>query len=219
MDGRATSISTTDTRLARRSTRRRVVVPLVALATTASVSAEALAAPPIRLPRIRIRPPVELPIPTATPQELAAARESAGRYGTGIAAVENQLDTVNDDAVRAIDEDVRHIGLTADVRARLRECVMSDLQSTAEDYGQAIVGPEPDFPGVYESFQAAATGCIQDHLGLPDTPRRRPPVTSPTASTGTSQTSPPPRRKPALGQSCFPNARCARSSSRRTERW
>jgi hypothetical protein len=150
----------------------RAGVALLALvAAAACVPAEAVAALPIRVPRVHTPPPVELRIPASAQHDIAAAAQSGSRYGTGVPEVETRLDATSVDAIQAVEDDIARIGRTAAARERLRECIGSGLQSTAEGYGQAMVdrftGVPSDFPGVYESFQSAAYSCIGDQIEVP----------------------------------------------------
>jgi hypothetical protein len=151
---------------------RRGAAVLAVIATAACVPEQAVAALPIRAPSIHLEPPAQVRIPAAAQREIAAVRESASGYGTGAFAVENRLDATSLDAVQALDGDIARIGLSAEVRVRLRNCVTSGLQSTANEYGQAMVaqfvGVPSDFPGVYESVQSAAYSCIGDQIEVPD---------------------------------------------------
>jgi hypothetical protein len=172
MDSTRTLTSTTQSRCVGRWMGRRAAVALAVIATAVCVPGQALAALPIRVPRIHLEPPTQLRIPAAAEQEIAAARVSASRYGTSVLEVENRLDATSADAVQAIHVDIAWIGRSAEVRARLRQCVTSGLQSTATQYGEAMVaqfmGISSDFPGVYESFQSAAYSCIGDQIDVPD---------------------------------------------------
>lgn len=153
-------------------TKRPGAMLLAVVATATTVPAPALAALPLRVPRLRLPPPVEIRIPAATQREIVAATEVATGFGTGISAVENRLDNASVEAVQAVSDDIARIGLTPAVRARLRECVASGMQTTAQEYGQAMVaqflGAPSDFPGVYDSFQSAAYSCIGDQINIPD---------------------------------------------------
>ena len=150
---------------------RATLAVLLVGAVSASTAAEALAAPPIRPPRIRLAPPVELRLPPTTQRELAGAAGSAAKYGDEAAAVETQLDGLRSDAAGQVDADVAAVGRTAEARAAVRACVSDGLQSTADDYGQALADYAAtgthDFPGVYASVSSAAYGCIQSQTGAP----------------------------------------------------
>jgi hypothetical protein len=149
---------------------RRVAVLLAVIAAAACLPGEALASIPIRVPKIPVKPPAQLHIPTVRPGEIAAARAAESRFGTGFPEVENRLQGASDDAAEAIDGDIARMGRTAEVRARLRECVVSGLESTAQAYGQAMLaeftGVPSDFPGVAESLRSAAYSCIGDQISV-----------------------------------------------------
>jgi hypothetical protein len=152
--------------------RGRAALTLVILGgVTASTAADALAALPIRPPRIRVAPPVKLHLPPVSERELVVVAESAARYGDETGRVGTQLDTRLSDAADQVDSDVAKIGRTAQARAALRECVSEGVQSTAEDYGQALADYAATgrhaFPGVYASVGAAMYGCIESQTGAP----------------------------------------------------
>ena len=144
---------------------------VVLAAVTASTAADAMAAFPIRAPRIRVTPPVRLHLPPITERELAVAAESAARYGDETGQVGTQLDSRLSDAADQVNADVRRIGRTAKARATVRECVSEGVQSTAEDYGQALADYAATgthrFPGVYASVGSAMYGCIESQTGAP----------------------------------------------------
>jgi MYXO-CTERM domain-containing protein len=156
----------------RRRGRWRVALTAVMLAAvTASSAGEAVAAFPIRAPRIRLTPPVKLHLPSVTERQLGVAAASAGRYGDETGRVETQLDSRLADAPEQVDADVVRIARTTEARAAVRECVSEGVQSTAEDYGQALADYAATgthrFPGIYASLGSAMYGCIESQTGAP----------------------------------------------------
>jgi hypothetical protein len=153
--------------------RWRAALSLVILgAVTASTAADALAVPPIRVPRFRVVPPVHTPLPRISAGEIAGAAQSAAKYGDEAAPVETRLDDLRWDADRGVDADVAVIGRTTTAREEVRSCVSVGLRAAGASYGEALAAYAAtgthEFPGVYQSFGKAAYACIEDQTGAPE---------------------------------------------------
>jgi len=155
----------------RRSRWRAALVVVVVGVVTASAAADAVAAPPIRAPRIRVAPPVHTPLPRVSQDEILGAAGSSAKYGDDDAPFETRLDDLRSDADRQVAEDVEVTGKTRTAREAVRTCVSDGVQAAAEDYGQALVDYATtgthEFPGVYQSFGQAAYACIESQTGAP----------------------------------------------------